>query len=133
MCLGQYSDQLGATACQRCPAGLFVNGDGDATLHDSIDDCSGCDAGEIPLLSENGAVCAACPAGRYKPISGLAACIVCPSGYYNQDNGTSAHLHYNCSAPAVAFSGPTRVPATRRCTIGVRLLGAVGGSQLHQL
>jgi hypothetical protein len=81
---GSFSG-VGAVACEKCPAGTFLEDEGtDALLHDHLDDCSSCVAGKANGI-DGANECMDCTGGKYSSF-GAVECSGTPHGY-TSDNG----------------------------------------------
>ena len=90
---GTYKD-IGNHACTLCPE--FSNSDNAASA------CT-CDMG---YTGPDSGTCTACPAGKYKDITGSVACTDCPAGKYSAESAAySATFCFACSQYTQGLTG----------------------------
>ena len=89
-----------------CPAGTYLDDTGtDASLHESVDDCSDCPAGRSSNSQTGLGECYICGSGRYSDSTGAHRCDNCTAGSYLTDAATDETLHDSAADCSVCSAG----------------------------
>jgi hypothetical protein len=105
---GRVAPRTGMTQCRYCRLGTY-NDDGttnegtDVTLHDSLEDCTACDAGKLSESTFD--ACYVCPGGTY--VFNNSACVDCAMGKY-----APTAVNNDCIACDIGFFTGTPTAAT---------------------
>lgn len=127
---GYYQNGRGATECQACPAGRYLEDVMLASYHDELADCKECGLGTYAL--EGSSECTQCPAGKQGTLLAAASesdcavcgfgtysthgtCLDCPAGTYLDDAGTFLHASLDdcldCPAGRYSLRGASHCTA----------------------
>jgi hypothetical protein len=134
---GQWKDAIGSAVCTDCGLGKFSGMPAAKTAltcttcpensytkllgNDVLEDCE-CNAGFTGL---NGGHCSACPAGKYKIISGSSDCISCDADMYS--TAVASTTGVTCQACPTSSQSPQGSSAKAACVCNMGYTG-VGGS-----
>ena len=128
---GKYAATKGSQSCALCPSGTYndkIASEGDASDHDSVDDCLSCPDGQFandertkcaPCIAGqytyNGTECRNCTSGTYAPQALKDNCLPCDAGKY-AESITGAVSCTACSSGK--YSPRTRAIVCSSCPAG---------------
>ena len=87
---GKFSASPGATTCEPCLPGLRSDIGAQA--------CEGCPAGTFESNATGVPSCLSCSPGTYTDIGGESQCTACPAGLFSEDGASSSAACFNCSS-----------------------------------